>query len=264
MTLTPGKLILAKDYRSFNPSDIETALWLDAADASTITESGGAVSQWDDKSGNNRNFTATSTARPTYTTNGQNGRNVLTFNGTSNFLSRANYVYGTTHSLFVVFKYTGASTITATTPSFAVISTSTNIGGGIFAGSYTGAIADERLAYVALRDGFYKNDADISATTPLLLSFAINGSQTNAIRNLNGVADFATTNGSIVPSTIEYIGASTAGGFFFTGLFCELVIAPSFLPATDVEKMEGYLAHKWGLTANLPADHPYKTVEPTP
>lgn len=28
------------------------------------------------------------------------------------------------------------------------------------------------------------------------------------------------------------------------------------------QKLEGYLAHKWGLTANLPADHPYKTTPP--
>ena len=34
---------------------------------------------------------------------------------------------------------------------------------------------------------------------------------------------------------------------------------------TDVstfEKAEGYLAHKWGLTSNLPVSHPYKTVKP--
>jgi hypothetical protein len=30
------------------------------------------------------------------------------------------------------------------------------------------------------------------------------------------------------------------------------------------QKLEGYLAHKWGLTANLPGGHPYKTVGPTP
>lgn len=32
---------------------------------------------------------------------------------------------------------------------------------------------------------------------------------------------------------------------------------------TDVEKAEGYLAHKWGLTSNLPVSHPYKSVAPT-
>ena len=32
---------------------------------------------------------------------------------------------------------------------------------------------------------------------------------------------------------------------------------------TDVQKAEGYLAHKWGLTSNLPVSHPYKSVAPT-
>jgi len=31
---------------------------------------------------------------------------------------------------------------------------------------------------------------------------------------------------------------------------------------TDFQKAEGYLAHKWGLTANLPVDHPYKSSAP--
>ena len=146
MTLTNGKLVLASEFRSFNPSDIETALWLDAADASTITESGGLVDQIDDKSGNSRNFTATSTARPTYTTSGQNGKNVLTFNGTSNFLSRSEYTYGTTHSLFVVFKYTGASTITASTAGAAVLHGSNSIT-SIYIGPWNGVFANERLGY---------------------------------------------------------------------------------------------------------------------
>ena len=50
-------------------------------------------------------------------------------------------------------------------------------------------------------------------------------------------------------------------------------VLPSFsvkdIPGTggtdisDVEKAEGYLAHKWGLTANLPVTHPYKSSAPT-
>ena len=31
---------------------------------------------------------------------------------------------------------------------------------------------------------------------------------------------------------------------------------------TDVQKAEGYLAHKWGLQGNLPVSHPYKSVAP--
>ena len=31
---------------------------------------------------------------------------------------------------------------------------------------------------------------------------------------------------------------------------------------TDVQKAEGYLAHKWGLTSSLPSNHPYKSSAP--
>jgi hypothetical protein len=44
----------------------------------------------------------------------------------------------------------------------------------------------------------------------------------------------------------------------------EIIYAPSMLATLDRQRIEGYLAHKWGLTANLPADHPYKTVPPAP
>eukprot|EP00962_Isochrysis_galbana_P059108 scaffold32529_cov129-Isochrysis_galbana.AAC.1 len=42
----------------------------------------------------------------------------------------------------------------------------------------------------------------------------------------------------------------------------EIVIVPSALNTSDRQKMEGYLAHKWGLEANLPADHPHKSAAP--
>ena len=31
---------------------------------------------------------------------------------------------------------------------------------------------------------------------------------------------------------------------------------------TTFEQAEGYLAHKWGLTSNLPSDHPFKNNAP--
>jgi hypothetical protein len=42
------------------------------------------------------------------------------------------------------------------------------------------------------------------------------------------------------------------------------VVVLGYVPtAADRQKIEGYLAHKWGLAANLPADHPYKAAAPT-
>jgi hypothetical protein len=44
----------------------------------------------------------------------------------------------------------------------------------------------------------------------------------------------------------------------------EIIIANAAIQTSVRQKIEGYVAHKWGLTANLPAGHPYKTVGPTP
>lgn len=42
----------------------------------------------------------------------------------------------------------------------------------------------------------------------------------------------------------------------------ELIVVPAALSTADRQKVEGYLAHKWGLSESLPADHPYKSSPP--
>jgi hypothetical protein len=57
---------------------------------------------------------------------------------------------------------------------------------------------------------------------------------------------------SIEPTAIVYT----------TGTLREVVVANATSSATDRQKLEGYLAHKWGTTAHLPVGHPYKTTAP--
>ena len=40
-------------------------------------------------------------------------------------------------------------------------------------------------------------------------------------------------------------------------------VLPGDCTGDNWEKVEGYLAHKWGLTDNLPNNHPYKNKVPT-
>ena len=42
----------------------------------------------------------------------------------------------------------------------------------------------------------------------------------------------------------------------------EVVVLPTIPTDAEREKLEGYLAHKWGLSANLPDGHPYKNAAP--
>ena len=60
-----------------------------------------------------------------------------------------------------------------------------------------------------------------------------------------------------------YIGRSRENGENGNIEIAEAICINSALPTTDRQKLEGYLAHKWGLIANLPSGHPFKTTPPT-
>ena len=287
---TPGKVTLAKEFTwnetTWNPSMITTALWLDAADATTITEIGGAVSQWDDKSGNGRHASqSTPASRPTYTTAGQNGQNVLTFDGSDDGLTlAANLSLGTQHSIFVAAK--NSATITASSSAQILLTgdgytyPSTTTSELVFGvGSLTGNLTNERiyslvLAYDPLGAnvfGYGKTDSDIAGGFIASSSFISTGNVFSG--RLNGATDFATTStaggysttNTRFPTNLRSIGYRyVSNDRFWSGQIWEVIVAPSYLPIATVDKIEGYLAHKWGLTADLPADHPYKLVGPTP
>ena len=71
------------------PNVFSPVLWLDANDSSTLIESGGAVSAWQDKSGNDYHFTQDSdtSRQPIYSTTSLNGMPAITFDGSNDYLS---------------------------------------------------------------------------------------------------------------------------------------------------------------------------------
>lgn len=265
---------------------IQTALWLDAADASTVTTVSGAVSQWNDKSGNRRNATqGTAANRPAYTFAGQNGQNVLTFDGTNDSLNlTADLDIKPAHSVFIAAENNATITdalsaqllLSGTGYTYPSTTTSEFLLG---VGSLTGNLNNERLYSVAVANGvgaadvygYGKTNADVSGGFFLSSAFTTSG---NAFTGrLNGSSDFATTGSAggysslniRYPSTIRGIGYRFSNSLnYWNGQIREIIVCQSSLAIADINKVEGYLAHKWGLTSNLPSDHPYKTVGPTP
>lgn len=59
------------------------------------------------------------------------------------------------------------------------------------------------------------------------------------------------------------IGRYSGGNPHQKYMLAEVLVIRAALGSTDREKLEGYLAHKWGLTAGLPGGHPYKSSPPT-
>lgn len=71
---------------AWTPAALTPHVWLD--DSTGVTDVSGAASQWDDKSGNGLHFTqSTAGARPTILAAELNGRRVLRFDGTSDFMA---------------------------------------------------------------------------------------------------------------------------------------------------------------------------------
>jgi hypothetical protein len=90
----------------------------------------------------------------------------------------------------------------------------------------------------------------------------------------DGVADAKPAAGSwhIVGATVEVNGPDSAafmriggnhnGSNFPDGNLRELIVWNQTISAADRQKLEGYLAHKWGLEGNLDSAHPYKAAPP--
>ena len=87
------------------PSDLNLSLWLDASDASTITQSNGSVSQWADKSGNgNHAVQPTSNNMPILASNGLGGKSVIQFDGINDYITSSDLNITQSYSIFLVAK----------------------------------------------------------------------------------------------------------------------------------------------------------------
>ncbi|MDG0964063.1 MAG: hypothetical protein P8O23_03305, partial [Opitutales bacterium] len=82
----------------FSPSEVSSMkLWLDAADASSITHSSNAISQWSDKSGHANHATQSTAAnKPTLVSNR------VEFDGTTDHLIASTFVLENAHSIYAV------------------------------------------------------------------------------------------------------------------------------------------------------------------
>ena len=290
----PGKVVLKKEftvqdymwnfpqqYGLWSPAEITTALWLDAADASTITESGGAVSQWNDKSGSNRHAVqSTLTNKPTSYSASLNSLNVIRYDATDDFMSLQNTGGLTTATSFYVFAVrrssvaSAADTVTSR-PLLAGVGASYSIGADstvIFSGETTVFIQGPDVTPVFPRVGADSANYARQANTAELYDVFTTSASNSFGARVNGapIQSYLTNQstgrfdpggvGSLAGFNIGGAGAGSNGAIVD---FAELIVLTTQPSLETILKLEGYRAHKWGLTANLPNNHPYKLVGPT-
>lgn len=242
---------------SFNPSTIDGInLWLDGQYSSSVNISNNLVSSWNDRSGQNNNFTKYGGTITYAEPSGINNRPAVYFQtAPSTYLYRTFNIAPTNELSFFMIVYHVSSNVSGNSELFFSINGPTSPGY-----AYFDLFGNNNLSgQLSFNIG---NDTQVSTSNNILGSVAlvdviatstadvyINGTQTN-----NNV----TRGGLSLNNAITW---AISGGAF-KGYIGEIITYPSGLSDRDRQKVEGYLAWKWGIQNNLPTNQPYKTAPP--
>lgn len=233
---------------AFSPTDVRNLVgWWDASDAATITAVGGAVSQWNDKSGSNYHVTqSTAGNKPTTGTRTINGLNTLDFDG-GDVLHKTSGTYG--EPPFAVYAVIEADTVAAGTRCI------------IHAG--TTGVNDWALLIDANDPGMYAATgggggmADVpnqtSVGVPFLLCGRIPGISSGAgagarmTSRASGVVGNPVTPFWLVYTNVD-IGASNSDTLVFDGKIGEILWYGAPISISEDIAIRDYLADKWNVT----------------
>ena len=225
-------------------------LWLDAADASTVTGTT-TVTAWKDKSGNGRNL-GVGSGTTVY------ANNSITITNSYMFVTSA--VDLTAFTFFIVAKSNTATnnqTVFGARPNTSYDYNSSD--GFSFFMDYQSSIR------------FYGNSAGLSSfsaatSTPKVFSFTSGSGVINA--RLNGTAVSGASGLAARSNTAQgfAIGASWNGSSYdnivSTASIYEIIVYNASLTTSQCQQVEGYLANKWGFQGSLPVAHPYYKIQP--
>lgn len=256
----------------WSPSSLSPYMWYDAAVNTSITLSGTNVTQWNDLSGNALHMTGTgASVFPVYSTDSLNGFTTMTINCTTAFRYFQNTSVSITGNQLTVFS------VHKNTPS-----TGRVVYGRVFSMAILGTNQDYNatttiapLLYgtfppnnLANQITLYYNGSPRSQGTVTFGNYLVAASRrdagtaslwANGTKSTDGTG-LGTTNFNI---TTVRMGADMAlADAGMNGALAEQIVFRSALSDALVDKVNGYLAWKWGLQGNLPNAHAYKNTPP--
>ena len=239
----------------WSPSEISTVAWWDASDTSTIEHTSNTVSQWKDKSGNGVNLTVPSNSvAPTTNTRTLNNLNVMEYAGTDSGLVNDSFSFDRTSQDFLISLIFRIDATPSNVQHFLFHLTNVTSGGKRV---MVRSVSDGASLQVYGGDGsaakvFSASGLSLEGSNSLI-TIKLDSSASSFIR-VNG-AEKASGNSGNYPFNLFKLGTNENGAFAVEGFFAECV---AYTDNTMVEKVEGYLAHKWGQESSLDAGHTYK------
>lgn len=226
--------------------------WYDSADISTITATSNSVSSWNNKASGSFDLSSFGGGgNPKTNTQNLNGLNILDWDTEGNY-SLANVSEISIGDVFLICKYRNA-TFSSYDGLFSSSTHEGESGDGVF---LTGNVSKKNLW------------TSSTNTEALFLNGSILGSAAgDVLPSLNDPSIISSQRTSTEVSVAGInIGSDRQhqihGNRGWDGLIGDVIISDTIMTEAEREKVEGYLAHKYALTTNLPPTHPYKEVAP--
>jgi hypothetical protein len=242
----------------FNIANYSPLAWFDALNGTDMTVNAGKVSQWNDKANGNHITQSNTNDQPTYS------NNEVQLNGSQYLFNTSPIMYA--NGSMEVFIVASGSAQSDTR----LIGEGSSTNNNPFYGIQTGRNSDTDKQAI-----FIRNDTGVAVVSSTVdAGTGFDGTFKILYWTDTGSAILTRVNGGTA-GVVSYTRSGTftvnrfcIGGVLrasfsagFTGSIKEIIIT-SVNTDTDREKIEGYLAHKWGLTSDLPTSHPYKTTAP--
>jgi hypothetical protein len=242
----------------FLPTDLGADLWAwyDPSDSATVTIATG-VSNLADKSGNARDATqGTGAQQPTVATAVQNGLDALRFDAAGFNLVLPDMSALTAGSVILIAKRDDDPALSS--------SSGGDAGPTIFTGS---AAVNNHHPYTdgSIYDSFGVDARySVGNPSPSLASwfiFSIRSATADYEFYVNGTSLFAGSSSAVGFRSDPRI-AQTIDDYRYVGHIGEIVLLNVGATTLQRQKVEGYLAWKWGVQAILPVGHPYELAPP--
>jgi hypothetical protein len=258
-----GKIGLFARPALWSPSALSPLAWYDAQTESTLTKASNLVSQWNDRGTNGNNLTqATSDSRPSYSATGLNSLPAVTSDG-NKLMSRNMTGIGSLTDKLAVFAAASVSS-TGVGP---LASWRDLLGGDDDADPLNAQLIASNSGdadVFAYRNNAFRGTKAVTYDTAHIMGSVFDG--TNHTMYIDGVAGTAVAStGNFSTETftnLAVLGNGNATPSYWHGALGEMIVVIGEVTTANRQRIEGYLAHRWGLTGSLDAGHPYKTSAP--
>ena len=255
-------------------SSITTAIWLDASDTGSYTLSGSDVTAVTDKAGN---ATVTVNGTPNVTST-LDSKNTFTFSGVGEDFTTDEVAQASSGNHWAIgvmqwntrndsqdsfWSTENNSGSIATKRDYAISAGTSNFDGEL---DLDGLVTNRISSTIGNKQDF---DSGVAQNTWIIMVVIFNKTGNQIALRVDGTDAFTPVNdydNSLQTNMDLRIFRNRAnermGGRMAEFFSVASIPGTGGTDITDVQKAEGYLAHKWGLQGNLPVSHPYKSSAP--